>query len=190
MIITISHKDEIYKDINFFNIKPNMYKISNYGNIINRKGNKLKYMTDKDGYYRLELVTIYGPKKFYVHRLVAKAFIDVDDDTLVVNHKDSIRNNNYYDNLEWVTIQENNKHGNKHGFVKYGVTSEHRRLNKVYNARFITILCEDISKGLSNNEILYKYRYDYTSKKRRSLQLLLSDLRNKKSWTWISDMYF
>ena len=42
---------------------------------------------------------------------------------------------NYYENLEWVSIKENNKHGFIHGFVDYTATSETRRLNKVYEIK-------------------------------------------------------
>jgi hypothetical protein len=50
-----------------------------------------------------------------VHRLVARAFIPTEDTSLVVNHKDSCRHNNWRGNLEWVTQGDNLRHGYSHG---------------------------------------------------------------------------
>jgi hypothetical protein len=49
-------------------------------------------------------------KKFYVHRLVAVAFLDPVDGKDYVNHKDKDRLNNHIDNLEYMTHQENCDH--------------------------------------------------------------------------------
>ena len=49
-----------------------------------------------------------------VHRLVAVAFLGVDDVAgLEVNHIDENKRNNRADNLEWVTKSQNNMHGTK-----------------------------------------------------------------------------
>lgn len=45
-----------------------------------------------------------------VHRLVASAFLAPDCQRTHVNHKDGIRSNNFWENLEWVTQAENNQH--------------------------------------------------------------------------------
>jgi hypothetical protein len=44
-----------------------------------------------------------------VHRLVAKAFID-GDNSLQVNHKNGIRNDNRAENLEWMSCRDNHLH--------------------------------------------------------------------------------
>ena len=46
-------------------------------------------------------------KSYYIHRLVAEAFIDNTNKAKVVNHKDFNKKNNDVDNLEWVTQKEN-----------------------------------------------------------------------------------
>jgi len=104
---------EEWKDIDFDDIKPNTYKISNFGKIFSLAKNGLLSPAISNGYYTVQLSTINGDRKsFYVHRLVAKAFIENPDPNILtdVNHKNLYRDDDFYGNLEWVTKQENNYH--------------------------------------------------------------------------------
>ena len=78
----------------------------------------LKPMMNHKGYYRVEL----KGKGYFVHRLVAMAFIPNVDNKEQVNHIDGIKTNNSVDNLEWVTNAENHKHKCENGLniVKRG----------------------------------------------------------------------
>jgi hypothetical protein len=49
-------------------------------------------------------------KRFYVHRIVASAFLDNSEKKDEVNHIDGDRQNNSLLNLEWVTRSENHIH--------------------------------------------------------------------------------
>lgn len=68
------------------------------------------------GYQFVNLFKTCGSKKsFYIHRLVATAFIDSSDETLHVNHIDLNKQNNNVENLEWVTRKGNAQHALKNG---------------------------------------------------------------------------
>ena len=72
------------------------------------KGTMLKPHHDKDGYLG---VNIWGIGTQKVHRLVAMAFCDGYRQGLTVNHIDEDKTNNCAENLEWCTLEENNKRG-------------------------------------------------------------------------------
>lgn len=115
---------EIWKDIPNYE---NYYEVSNYGKIRrikyydngNKKERKLPYYLtqriEKDGYLRVALTKHNKTKYYFVHRLVASAFLKQDKTRNVVNHKDGNKENNFVGNLEWCTIQENNLHALKNG---------------------------------------------------------------------------
>ena len=108
------------------------YLISNYGRvkqlkrIVKYSDNKkdrvipekiIKHFYTDSGYIVVGLANSVTKKRDLkdVHRLVAEAFISNPDNLLVVNHKDGIKTNNYYLNLEWTTYSENKKHAIKNG---------------------------------------------------------------------------
>lgn len=58
-------------------------------------------------------------KRFYVHRLVAEAYLEKPSEKHTqVNHKDGNKSNNHVDNLEWITPSENIRHAHKEGFME------------------------------------------------------------------------
>jgi hypothetical protein len=60
-----------------------------------------------NGYLYISLSKNNKRKNYYIHRLVAEAFIANPDNKPQVNHKDHNRSNNGVANLEWVTCVEN-----------------------------------------------------------------------------------
>ena len=105
---------EIWKDIIGYE---GLYKISNYGRVKN-KNKVLKLKVDKDWYYRIGLSKNNKQKFYFIHRLVAQAFIPNPNDYPQVNHKDQSPNkklgifaNNNVANLEWCDCKYNNNYG-------------------------------------------------------------------------------
>jgi hypothetical protein len=77
---------------------------------------RLQGSVDKDG-YRVYRMMVDGVKKHTKgHRLVAAAFLGANE-SLVVNHKDGKKQNNSIQNIEWVTVAENNAHAIETGLV-------------------------------------------------------------------------
>lgn len=93
------------------------YFVSSFGRIKNASGKILKQYKNKSGYMLISLSEKGTSHTYQVHRLVAKAFIPNPHNYECVDHKNSIRDDNRSDNLEWVTIRENNlriyKRGNR-----------------------------------------------------------------------------
>lgn len=67
----------------------------------------------KYGYERVGLCKNGKQSLYFVHRLVAEAFIPNTDNKPFINHKDEDKTNNRVDNLEWCTSVENNIYGTR-----------------------------------------------------------------------------
>ena len=74
-------------------------------------GKQMKQCLKNNGYKSVSLTKGGATKEFYVHRLVAEAFIPNPDNLPMVNHKDEDKTNNFVENLEWCTAQYNNTYG-------------------------------------------------------------------------------
>jgi len=85
------------------------YVISSYGIIKNTNNNCLLNLNDnKIGYIRINLCGDGKAKKYLLHRLIAKYFIEGFDESHVINHIDGNTFNNKICNLELCTTKENN----------------------------------------------------------------------------------
>ena len=94
-----------------------LYEVDTEGNIYSivlnssRRKGICKPQDNGIGYKKVVLYSADGkPKKKYIHRLVAEAFVPNPQNKRTVNHKDSNRANNSATNLEWNTQSENIKH--------------------------------------------------------------------------------
>lgn len=66
------------------------------------------------GYHHVHLRHEGGRRRFFVHQLVAIAFLPNPEGKPFVNHKDRNQTNNHVLNLEWVTESENSYHWREH----------------------------------------------------------------------------
>lgn len=110
---------EIWKTIEGFE----NYFISNLGNVKNNKFNKEKKLSKSKSTLGYEVVLLYKHGKrtlFYVHRLVAIAFIPNPENKPQVNHIDGNKLNNNVYNLEWNTAKENINHAYDIGLCPKG----------------------------------------------------------------------
>ena len=87
-----------------------LYWVSNFGRI--KSKNKILKLT-KRNYVEVGLIKNGVVKTFYVHRLVANAFIPNPNNYFYINHKDENKLNNHVDNLEWCTKSYNNNYGTR-----------------------------------------------------------------------------
>lgn len=83
-------------------------------------GKVLKQMNDKHGsigYMYVFLCKDGKLQRYYVHRLVASAFLENAENKPTVNHIDGNSINNNVDNLEWATFSENTKHAHDNNLI-------------------------------------------------------------------------
>lgn len=111
---------EVWKDVVGFE---QYYEVSNMGNVRSKeriqafpfdetkigivKSKMMKQTPNSRGYYRVSLSDRKKTKQFFVHRLVAQAFVKNPKNLPVVNHLDFDYTNNRADNLEWTTLKGN-----------------------------------------------------------------------------------
>lgn len=119
---------EIWKDIHGFE---GFYQVSNFGRVCGLP-RTVVYSDGRVFHYKLKLlnprkhnpykmVSLRKGKKgvlFYVHRLVAYAFLGPDPVGKEVNHKNGKTGDNRVENLEWVSHKENMIHSIQIGLRK------------------------------------------------------------------------
>ena len=114
---------EVWKQIEGFD----KYEISSYGRVRSKAYNSPKILSSakrKDGYCRITLCNKGYKKNYFIHRLVAEAFIDNPYNYEQVNHKDENKSNNSVGNLEWCDCEYNKNYSNGYSveqFTKDGV---------------------------------------------------------------------
>ena len=106
-----------------------LYEVSENGEVRNVKTQKVLSPRNSTSYSMLALFNNGKRKDLKVHRLVAKSFLPNPQNKPQVNHKDGNKLNNHFENLEWCTNSENQKHAYKTGLRK--VTDYQKEIVKI-----------------------------------------------------------
>ena len=113
-ISSLGNLRSVERVVEYFN--PNLNRISSH----KVKGKIKKPSVKENGYLQVGLYKGNKMKNYYIHRLVAEAFIPNPLSKKTVNHKNFIVTDNRVENLEWCTYkeQENHKIKNNRGIEK------------------------------------------------------------------------
>ena len=133
------------------------YFIDKEGNVYSkRKFNlltKLKqYKTGHKGYVKVRI----NKKDYFVHRLVAIAYLNNPQKKDTVNHIDGDKSNNHVNNLEWCTRSENCKHAYDTGLHK-----PYKGLKDKGNNNFFEEWINLIKQGMSMRKIGKEYNVSH-----------------------------
>lgn len=131
---------EIWRDIEGYE---NLYQISNLGRVKSlgndktRKEKILKVCRHTFGYLLVGLFKDGNQKSYYIHRLVACAFLPNPDNLSEINHKDEDKTNNRVENLEWCNRKYN---------MNYGTRTERQLENTNNPKRRKQVICIETGK--------------------------------------------
>lgn len=147
-----------------------LYEVSNYGRIRNSRGRIMHPEKNKrNGYLQLCLKKDGVTKMHYVHRLVANTFLPNMFELESVNHIDEDRTNNCVWNLEWVTIKENNNHGNRNKKLSKSLKNNPNKKKSVLQYTMDgELVCEWSSLSEIRRVLGYKYVFLCCSGKYKS----------------------
>ncbi|MFJ5713154.1 NUMOD4 motif-containing HNH endonuclease [Neobacillus sp. NPDC093127] len=161
-----------------------LYQVSNQGDVkgLDRKGvdgrdlkgKVLKPKMNTCGYLQVNLCKNRIKKFLYVHRLVAKAFLNNPNGFSQVNHIDGVKTNNNLENLEWVSPTTNLKHAFSIGLKSN--SGESHSQSKLTEKDVIDIY-KRAHSGESQRVIAGNYGI---------VQQAVSDIKLQKSWSYLT----
>lgn len=161
------------------------YLISSCGRIFSinnkhKKAHELKTRTRNDGYVDIRITYKSIKYNFLIHILVALYFVKNKNITknIVVNHKDGIKSNNGYWNLEWTTHSENTIHAINHGLFNH-VKGDKVKSSK-YTENEIIEVCELILQNFSLKDISLITNKPYS---------FITNILYKRTWKDITEKY-
>ena len=115
-----------------------VYQVSNWGRVKRLGGTPwrkydrlLKPALVGAGYYQMRLCTECKKRYFYVHQLVAQAFIPNPNGYTEVNHIDENKLNNRVENLEWCDHHYNLNYGVHNAKLSLSATNNIKRSKPV-----------------------------------------------------------
>lgn len=110
---------------------------------------------DEDGYKRVSIKLGDKSKLFGVHRLVAQAFIPNLENLPCVNHIDGNKFNNNADNLEWCTVEYNNKHAEMIGLRPHSIYENRCAVRRALSKSVICLNDGKVYKSMTEANNFY-----------------------------------
>lgn len=173
------YENEIWKDISGYE---GLYQVSNLGRVKSFRLHKisiLKNIIQKEGYIRVVFTVKSAHKSFFVHRLVAQAFIPNPENKPEVNHIDGDKTNNRVENLEWCTARENQIHSYNIG-LQISQKGENHGCSKFRNEDIYNIV-KLYAEGYTQKEIAGMYNTN---------QSHISEITSGKQWSHITGIKY
>ena len=160
-------------------VKEGSFIVYENGDIYNAKtNNKLKPIDNGVGYNRVGLYAGNNKHKlYYVHRLLAMAFIDNPENKDFINHIDGNPKNNILSNLEWCTKSENGLHAFKLGLNKPSPCRGEKNGNSILNNEKVYKIREMFNNGIRQRDIVKKMGIN---------KYLVSNVITRKTWKHIN----
>ena len=90
-----------------------LYAVTSCGKVWSYKRKKFLKPISHRGYLIINLCKNGKIEQFFIHRLVAEAYIPNTDNLPMINHKDENKANNCLQNLEWCDAKYNNNYGTR-----------------------------------------------------------------------------
>ena len=111
------------------------YRISTHGRVLSLTGREpriLKPSTNSSGYLQVDLCSGGKRKHMLIHRLVAMAFLNNQEDLPLVDHLNENKTDNRLENLRWASSATNNRNMSK--IVKGSISYKHDGRNLKFQA--------------------------------------------------------
>lgn len=131
------------------------YDVSDKGRIRNRITGHVSYGCNVKGYKNIRING--GKEAYYIHRLVAMAFLGAPIQERVINHKNGIKTDNRVENLEWCSQLHNIEHAKR--LPNY----QGKRKDRYAEHETVEILKLHYVYGLRAHEIAPLYKRSYFS---------------------------
>ena len=134
-------------------------------------GTILSPYTLRSGYVRVQLSIDGIKQKWYIHRLVAYAFLGQPPfKEAQVAHLDGNKSNNHYSNLMWATAKENASHKVTHGTIVKGEAVHSSKITE-----------EDVRIIRKSSALLKAISTQYNI-----AESTISRIKNNKTWQHVS----